>query len=753
MTKRTRRPLTLIVRAICLVLLAEPCFEGCLLWAVSPQQTTAETASALPRLVRFGGTVKDLNGNPLTGVVGITFALYSEQTGGAALWLETQNITADSRGHFVALLGSTKPDGLPTDLFTTEQAHWVGVQVSGQAEQPRVLLASAPYALKARDAETIGGLPPSAFILAGPVSSNLPGSGGNENTGSAPAASVVSGSGTTNFVPLWFSPSILTNSVLFQLGSGNTATLGINTTTPAATLDVNGGVIARGALQLPSTGTATSARGFNSQPFSAQGSAFNSGTGKAIGPLFQWQTEPSGNNTSNPTGTLNLLYSSGSGSPSETGLNISSSGQITFAAGQTFPGTGSGTVTSVAMTAPTSDFILEGSPITTSGTLSLIWTVPPDNNATANAIVKRDNGAGFSAGNISAEALSVVQGVTAHTLSAVSATITGGSFPTPLSASSSNPASPTIYGAATTSTGAGWGVEGETFSSASNAYGVVGLATSSTGSPIGTYGQVINTNAIGEGVFGQYGLESITGSGFNATGVGVWGDGGKKLANSCISACPTTGVLGTTDDGYAGLFINTSPVGYDGVFIQSMNSASRPLVAMGAKGSCFVDANGNLTCSGTKNAVVPVDGGARQVAMSAIESPQNWFEDAGEAELVNGAAVVQLDPTYIQTVNTGEKYQVFLTPYGDCKGLYVTKRAAGSFEVHELGGGTVSLSFGYRIMAIRRNYETVRFADRTQDMEKLERERSRFKSAGVHPVSHDPGPKARSAVAMGPATQ
>jgi hypothetical protein len=38
-------------------------------------QTTTETASALPRLVRFGGTVKDLNGNPLTGVVGVTFAL------------------------------------------------------------------------------------------------------------------------------------------------------------------------------------------------------------------------------------------------------------------------------------------------------------------------------------------------------------------------------------------------------------------------------------------------------------------------------------------------------------------------------------------------------------------------------------------------------------------------------------------------------------------------------------------------------
>jgi trimeric autotransporter adhesin len=154
--------------------------------------------------------------------------------------------------------------------------------------------------------------------------------------------------------------------VLFQSGSGNTTTVGINTTTPAATLDVNGSLLSRGALQLPSTGTANAISGFNSQPFSLQGSSFNSGTQKAIGPLFQWQTEPSGNNTSTPAGTLNLLYGNGSGSPAETGLNIANNGTITFATGQTFPGTGSGTVTSVGSGAG-----LTGGPITTSGTLSI----------------------------------------------------------------------------------------------------------------------------------------------------------------------------------------------------------------------------------------------------------------------------------------------------------------------------------------------------------------------------------------------
>src|SRR5271169_3277867 len=166
-------------------------------------QTSTQTVSALPRLVRFGGTVKDLNGNPLTGVVGITFAFYSEKTGGAPLWLETQHATADSNGHYTVLLGSTKPEGLPADLFTSEQARWVGVQVSGQPEQPRVLLVSAPYALKAGDAETLGGLPPSAFVLVAPAAiGSAPGSSAETVTPLA-ATNVTTTGGTADYLPIF----------------------------------------------------------------------------------------------------------------------------------------------------------------------------------------------------------------------------------------------------------------------------------------------------------------------------------------------------------------------------------------------------------------------------------------------------------------------------------------------------------------------------------------------------------------------
>ena len=235
---------------------------GFLSLVLSPVQPTfaqapAETSSALPRLVRLGGTAKDLNGTPLTGLVGITFTLYSEQTGGAALWLETQNVTADSNGHYTALLGSTKPDGLPAELFTYEQARWVGVQVSGQPEQPRVLLVAVPYALKAGDAETIAGLPASAFVLAnqetrnGAKGASAPASARVQKN-SVPAANPgVTGIGVVGYIPMWDTTSDIVDSVIFQKSSA----IGIATTAPAATLDVNGKADVRDTLTLFPKGT------------------------------------------------------------------------------------------------------------------------------------------------------------------------------------------------------------------------------------------------------------------------------------------------------------------------------------------------------------------------------------------------------------------------------------------------------------------------------------------------------------------
>jgi hypothetical protein len=336
------------------------------------EQTPTKTESALPRLVRFGGTVKNLDGSPPAGVVGITFALYSDQTGGAPLWLETQNVSADSKGHYNVLLGSAKPEGLPAELFTSEQAHWVGVQVEGQPEQPRVLLVSAPYALKAGDAETIGGLPPSAFVLAAPPAgaaapaSASPSLAARTDLAPAVAADVTTTGGTANYLPFFTGASTVLDSAVYQLGTGSTAKVGINTSAPTATLDVVGSGIIQGRLSLPPIGAATAGAGVNSEPFDLFASAFNSGTSTAVLQMFQIQAEPVGNDTATPGGALSLLYGSGGGAATETGLKIASNGVITFAGGQTFPNTGDGTVTSVGSGAG-----LTGGPITSAGLLSI----------------------------------------------------------------------------------------------------------------------------------------------------------------------------------------------------------------------------------------------------------------------------------------------------------------------------------------------------------------------------------------------
>ena len=51
--------------------------------------------------------------------------------------METQNVTPDASGHYSVVLGSTTATGLPSDLFSQEEQRWLGVQVQGQAEQPR----------------------------------------------------------------------------------------------------------------------------------------------------------------------------------------------------------------------------------------------------------------------------------------------------------------------------------------------------------------------------------------------------------------------------------------------------------------------------------------------------------------------------------------------------------------------------------------------------------------------------------------
>src|SRR5215467_12023685 len=64
------------------------------------------SASAVPRVVNYSGSLKDLSGRPLSSITGVTFLLYKDEQGGAPLWLETQSVQPDKAGHYTVMLGS-----------------------------------------------------------------------------------------------------------------------------------------------------------------------------------------------------------------------------------------------------------------------------------------------------------------------------------------------------------------------------------------------------------------------------------------------------------------------------------------------------------------------------------------------------------------------------------------------------------------------------------------------------------------------
>jgi hypothetical protein len=198
-------------------------------------QTTCSDAnvscSSVPRLIRFTGVLLDSAGHPRSGTVGVAFSVYSQATGGTPLWQETQNVSLDAQGHYGVLLGMTKTEGMPVEVFSSPESRWLGVwpQLDGEQEHSRVVLVSVPYALKAADTETLQGLPASAFVRA-PISTSgrtaaaVPGSSSSPSVVIASGASATSGSakppdstvttpgGAVNAVPKFGAATSIVNS-------------------------------------------------------------------------------------------------------------------------------------------------------------------------------------------------------------------------------------------------------------------------------------------------------------------------------------------------------------------------------------------------------------------------------------------------------------------------------------------------------------------------------------------------------------
>jgi len=215
---------------------------------VRAEQTAigAPALTPVPRVVWFSGAFRPADGMPVAPVETVTLAVYSEQQGGDALWQETQTVVVASDGRYNLLMGSSSTDGLPLDLFTTGEPRWLGVRFnrSGEREQPRVHLASVPYALKAMDADTLGGKPASAYLLADPLATSPTSAAGervSKSQGDEVNPQVTSG--TTGFIGKFTDSVSLGNSSLFQNGNA----IGLGTQAPldqfhVSFTDASGGV-------------------------------------------------------------------------------------------------------------------------------------------------------------------------------------------------------------------------------------------------------------------------------------------------------------------------------------------------------------------------------------------------------------------------------------------------------------------------------------------------------------------------------
>lgn len=110
--------------------------------------------------------------------------------------------------------------------------------------------------------------------------------------------------------------------------------------------------------------------------------------------------------------------------------------------------------------------------------------------------------------------------------------------------------------------------------------------------------------------------------------------------------------------------------------------------------------SGNLTVSGSKNAIVPTSQG--MAAINAYETAEYYFGDIGKSKTdKNGQVLIQLDPLFLETVNTSIPYHVFVSPYGNAN-VWVEQMDQNSFLVKS---SKPFIEFSWEIKAKRKGYE------------------------------------------------
>ncbi|MCA9285836.1 MAG: hypothetical protein KC591_15845 [Gemmatimonadetes bacterium] len=111
------------------------------------QAPAGGSVRAVPLSIPFQGFLRDDVGTPIDGSVTLDVALYPAETGGSAVWgPEAHAAVPVDQGVFRISLGTS--EALSTALFDGSPL-WLGVAVNHEAELPRTMLQTTPFAMRA----------------------------------------------------------------------------------------------------------------------------------------------------------------------------------------------------------------------------------------------------------------------------------------------------------------------------------------------------------------------------------------------------------------------------------------------------------------------------------------------------------------------------------------------------------------------------------------------------------------------------
>ena len=111
-------------------------------------------ATGINREINFQGKLTGSDGTNVTdSSYTVVFSIYDQDSGGTALWSETQSVTTTD-GIFQVALGSVTP--FPADFSFNWDGRYLGIQVGSDSEMtPRIRLTAVPYAF---NSERVAGL-------------------------------------------------------------------------------------------------------------------------------------------------------------------------------------------------------------------------------------------------------------------------------------------------------------------------------------------------------------------------------------------------------------------------------------------------------------------------------------------------------------------------------------------------------------------------------------------------------------------